>query len=115
MILIFLGGMFGASLRFFISERFTSNLFSTWLVNITGAFLLVLLYVLYHDAIISHSTFIFWGTGFSGAYTTFSTINNQLFDNLLKKNYKRALLISLTNYLIILLFILIFYFLLNSF
>ena len=34
MILVFLGGMLGAGLRFFISEQITSNKFSIWLVNI---------------------------------------------------------------------------------
>lgn len=115
MILVFLGGILGAITRFGISELIHSNIIGTWIVNILGSFLLTFLFLTYSEAIISDSLFTFWGIGFSGAFTTFSTVNNQLFESILQKNYKQALFISSATYLIILLFMLIFHFFLKSF
>ncbi len=115
MTLVFLGGMLGAGLRFFISERITSNKFSIWLVNITGSFILVSFFLLYNEGNISNLAFTFWGTGFSGAFTTFSTVNNQLFESIVAKNFKHVCLIITTTYLGIFLSILLFYFFITSF
>ncbi len=115
MILVFLGGMLGALSRYGISEMITSNKIGTWLVNIIGSFLLVFVFLVYNENTITESTFLFWGIGFSGAFTTFATINNQLFETLIQKRYKKVLFISITTYIVILLSILIFHFLLKSF
>lgn len=115
MILVFLGGMLGAGLRFFISERITSSIFSIWLVNMIGSFILVSLFLLYNEGNISNSIFTFWGTGFSGAFTTFSTVNNQLFESIVAKKFKFVFLIVTTTYMGIFLYILLFYFFITSF
>lgn len=60
-ILLALAGGLGASARFFVSSRLTVP-FGTLAVNLSGAFLLGLL---------GHNFVL--GTGFVGAYTTFST------------------------------------------
>ena len=73
-LLVGIGGAFGGTLRFFlgkcISER-SHRVFpvATFLINISGAFLLGLLY----SAQVDNHTYMLLGDGFLGAYTTFST------------------------------------------
>lgn len=80
-LLVALGGAFGAMLRFFISEVVLSMLgrgfpYATLLVNITGSFIMGLLYGAIQQeyiVIIPWRTLI--GIGFLGALTTFSTFS----------------------------------------
>lgn len=80
-IYIALGGAAGASLRFFISELVLNWLgkgfpFATLTVNITGSFIMGVLYKLMEmDVfdIVPYRTLI--GIGFLGAFTTFSTFS----------------------------------------
>ncbi len=76
--LVGLGGFFGAISRYFINQYFSSiKLFplGTFLVNMTGSFFMGLL--LGSDRI-SDTILVLAGTGFLGAYTTFSTFNFEL-------------------------------------
>ncbi|TPH12819.1 fluoride efflux transporter CrcB [Litorilituus lipolyticus] len=76
-----LGGACGASLRFYISQLVLNWLgkgfpFATLLVNITGSFIMGVLYQLIEHEILDisvHRTLI--GIGFLGAFTTFSTFS----------------------------------------
>ena len=76
-----LGGACGASLRFYISQLVLNWLgkgfpFATLMVNITGSFIMGLLYQLIEHEILDiniHRTLI--GVGFLGAFTTFSTFS----------------------------------------
>lgn len=76
-----LGGACGASLRFYISQLVLNWLgkgfpFATLMVNITGSFIMGLLYQLIEHEILDisvHRTLI--GIGFLGAFTTFSTFS----------------------------------------
>lgn len=76
-----LGGACGASLRFYISQLVLNWLgkgfpFATLMVNITGSFIMGLLYQLIEHQILDiniHRTLI--GVGFLGALTTFSTFS----------------------------------------
>ncbi|WP_057831249.1 fluoride efflux transporter CrcB [Colwellia sp. TT2012] len=76
-----LGGACGASLRFYISQLVLNWLgkgfpFATLMVNISGSFIMGLLYQLIEREIIDisvHRTLI--GIGFLGAFTTFSTFS----------------------------------------
>src|SRR5690625_2497672 len=113
MILVFLGGSIGAMTRFGISEIISSNKLATWIVNILGSLMLVSIYIAYNEAAINSTYFTFWGVGFSGAFTTFSTINNQFFETLINKKYLTAIFLSSFTYFIILLFIFLFYFLIS--
>ncbi|MBB6445453.1 fluoride efflux transporter CrcB [Bacillus benzoevorans] len=85
--LVGLGGFLGAVSRYFFNQYFSSfKLFplGTFLVNITGSFFMGLLL---GSGWISESIRILVGTGFLGAYTTFSTFNFELF--MLKKNKRK--------------------------
>ncbi|PEB83481.1 fluoride efflux transporter CrcB [Bacillus cereus] len=84
-LLVATGGFFGAITRFTISNWFkernkTSFPIATFLINITGAFLLG--YII--GTGITTSWQLLLGTGFMGAFTTFSTFkleSVQLFKN----------------------------------
>lgn len=77
---IALGGVAGAWMRFFVTNRINAiwnkNFpLATFLINITGAFFLGFLYA----AVRPHNVLDMWlrnsiGVGFIGAYTTFSTM-----------------------------------------
>ncbi|WDE02841.1 fluoride efflux transporter CrcB [Thalassomonas viridans] len=76
-----LGGACGASLRFFISQLVLNWLgkgfpFATLLVNISGSFIMGLLYGLIEQGILEVSVYrTLIGIGFLGAFTTFSTFS----------------------------------------
>lgn len=71
MMLVAIGGFFGAIARFWISNGLNkiSFPFGTLLVNVLGAFLLGLLIGSGAD----ENSRLLFGTGFLGAFTTFST------------------------------------------
>ncbi|WP_147532789.1 fluoride efflux transporter CrcB [Bacillus marasmi] len=78
--LIGLGGSFGAALRYFIGLQFQSRLklkrpfpLHTWLINISGSFLLGVLAKLHLEHQLYDWVWYFAGVGFCGAFTTFST------------------------------------------
>ncbi len=76
-----LGGACGASLRFYTYQLVLNWLgkgfpFATLMVNITGSFIMGLLYQLIEHEVLDihiHRTLI--GVGFLGAFTTFSTFS----------------------------------------
>lgn len=75
-----LGGALGASLRYAISQwvidRFAPDFpWHTFVVNVTGAFLLgVLMAMAVERELIGHWGRLFLGVGVLGGYTTFSTL-----------------------------------------
>jgi fluoride exporter len=76
--LIGIGGSLGAASRYllgnYINKRKTGNFpLGTWIINITGSFLLAILYKLHMNNEINDWVWLFFGIGFCGAYTTFST------------------------------------------
>lgn len=82
--LVGVGGFFGAAARYWVNRTFSkTKLFplGTFLVNLTGSFLMG---ILVGTEWIPLSVSLLFGTGFLGAYTTFSTLNFELF--LLNKN-----------------------------
>ncbi|MES5952429.1 fluoride efflux transporter CrcB [Bacillus fungorum] len=87
-LLVATGGFFGAITRFAVSNWFkkrtkTSFPFATFLINITGAFLL--------GYIIGNGVNTDWqlllGTGFMGAFTTFSTFKLESIQLFNRKNF----------------------------
>ncbi|REL26832.1 fluoride efflux transporter CrcB [Thalassotalea euphylliae] len=80
-LLVALGGACGASLRFFISQFVLNWLgkgfpFATLIVNISGSFIMGLLYGLIEQGVMQVAiTRTLIGIGFLGAFTTFSTFS----------------------------------------
>lgn len=79
-LLVGLGAAFGAVTRYVIDQAVTRNRVSafpagTWIINITGSFVLGLLTGLAaHDGLSGHVLTVL-GTGVLGGYTTFSTFS----------------------------------------
>ena len=92
--LIGIGGSLGAAARYllgnFINKKKKLNPFTlgTWVINITGSFLLGLLVNLHLKNEISNGVWLFLGVGFCGAYTTFSTFGYETI-TLIESNKKR--------------------------
>ena len=76
LLLLGIAGAAGSLTRYGISRLFAFSTFplGTFLINITGAFLLGYLATLVrHRGVLSDTWLLVLGTGFLGAYTTFST------------------------------------------
>ncbi|HDR7621432.1 TPA: fluoride efflux transporter CrcB [Bacillus mycoides] len=100
-LLVAVGGFFGAITRFAISNWFkernnTSFPIATFLINITGAFLLG--YIIGKG--ITTSWQLLLGTGFMGAFTTFSTFKLESIQLFNRKNYRVLLIYLSTTYII---------------
>jgi fluoride exporter len=94
-----IGGFFGAIARFSISKQLNNNMtnmlpLGTLTVNSLGAFLLGILL----GAKAGVMLVLLLGTGFLGAFTTFSTIKLELVQMYLKKHYKTFFLYLLITY-----------------
>ncbi len=63
------GGALGALARFAVTTALAGSPWATWLVNVTGCFLIGVLYTLVDRKVPR----LFLGTGVLGGYTTFST------------------------------------------
>jgi len=100
-LLVAVGGFFGAITRFAISNWFkernkTSFPIATFLINITGAFLLG--YIIGKG--ITTSWQLLLGTGFMGAFTTFSTFKLESIQLLNRKNFCTFFLYLSATYII---------------
>lgn len=95
-----LGAIFGAIARYAITnygkKNWAANFpYATLLINLTGAFLLGLVFALKLPVFV----YAFVGTGILGGYTTFSTLNVELLGKLKDKNYRIFWLYLLASYL----------------
>lgn len=78
-LVIGLGGFLGANARYLVAgwatRRFGAAFpYGTFLINLSGSFLLGLLLAFLRERIFLHPDhFLFFAVGFLGAYTTFST------------------------------------------
>src|SRR4051812_8548060 len=105
--LIGLGGSLGAAARFliggFIKNKVKSvHLFpmGTWVINITGSFLLGVMANLHLANQISDGVWFFGGVGFCGAYTTFSTFGYETI-TLLQANKIKVAIVYVTTSVIV--------------
>lgn len=90
-----IGGIAGAFARYFLGRWVASKSHSTFplgtfLINITGSFLLGLLYALHTGETIPSWAWLVFGTGFCGAYTTFSTFGYETVQLLEQKRWGLA-------------------------
>lgn len=87
-LLVGIGGFFGAIARVSVSQAFNKQKSSlpigTLIVNLVGAFLLGII----TGANSSVMTVLLFGTGFMGAFTTFSTFKLEMIQMHLKENKK---------------------------
>lgn len=101
-----IGASIGAMLRYaitnygkrhweWIGKTFLNLPTPTLLVNLTGAFILGLIFAI--------KIGVFWyalfGTGVLGGYTTFSTLNTELIGLYHSQNYRGLVLYALTSYI----------------
>ncbi|MEY8347653.1 fluoride efflux transporter CrcB [Bacillus cereus] len=100
-LLVAIGGFFGAIARFFISnvmkEKY-GNLFpyGTLFVNVLGSCLLGFLY----GAKVSSTWLLLCGTGFMGAFTTFSTCKLEIVQLVHKREGQKAILYLIISYML---------------
>lgn len=105
-IIIAIGGALGALSRYelslWISNRWIHPFpLPTFIINISGAFLLGFLNILFMDKLhLSPSWRLGIGVGYLGAFTTFSTFGFELFTLLEKGHYTTALSYALLSILV---------------
>ena len=101
LLIIFLGGGTGATLRYLISELIyraapSSVWYGTVSVNLIGAFLMgALFYFISSKLLINEHIKIFLTIGFLGGFTTFSSFNLDFYNLLEASNYLQAILYAL--------------------
>lgn len=91
-LLIAVGGFFGAIARYFIAKKLPS--ISTFFVNMTGSFLLGFLMGVMPPSKWS----LLLGVGFLGSYTTFSTFKFEIIHQFREKKWKPALAYMFLSY-----------------
>jgi CrcB protein len=74
MLLVLAGGV-GTLVRYSISTFFAAGSYTTLIINVSGSFLIGILFELFSFGLISDLTRLILITGFLGAYTTFSTFS----------------------------------------
>jgi fluoride exporter len=103
--LIGVGGALGAAGRYllgnFIKKKNPGDFpLGTWVINISGSFLLGVLYKLHLTKEITDLVWLFVGIGFCGAYTTFSTFGYETITLLQSNKNKLAGLYVLSSVIV---------------
>lgn len=90
-LLVAIGGFFGSMLRYHISIKANKHLLGTWIANIAGSILLGIFFHLRAVDTLSDWAWLLLGTGFCGAFTTFSTFGNETLQLVIDKKYGHAI------------------------
>jgi CrcB protein len=95
-------GIAGAILRFYLGKVIAANSSTsfpvgTYVINLTGSFLLGALYALHVQEAISANVWLLLGSGFCGAYTTFSTFGYETVQLIEKGKRNVALVYVMTS------------------
>ncbi len=105
--IIGIGGSLGAVTRFILGNLISNKsqkLFpfplGTWIINITGSFLLGLIAQLHLTNQISEWLWLLWGVGFCGAYTTFSTFGNETITLIQSNKVKLAIIYVISSIIV---------------
>jgi len=93
--IIGVGGILGSISRFVLGTWVTSRAsspypFGTFVINVSGSFILGCLVTLHGQQEISEMLYAFFGLGFCGAYTTFSTFGVETIRLLERKRTAQA-------------------------
>jgi fluoride exporter len=97
MMFIGAGGIAGTLCRYYLGRWLTRKApqlfpWGTFLINITGSFLLGLLYSLHYHGTLAEWAWLFLGAGFCGGYTTFSTFSYETIQLMKNHNITAATL-----------------------
>jgi len=102
------GGILGAICRYLLALTLNDKMngfpLATWIVNISGTFLLGCIYAYYLNHGITEALWLFIGIGFLGSYTTMSTFGYEVVQMLEKRKLKQAIFYVITSLMISLLF-----------
>lgn len=105
--IIGLGGSLGAAARFIMGNLISNRTqkvypfpIGTWVINITGSFLLGLITQLYLSNHIGESLLLFGGVGFCGAFTTFSTFGYETITLIQSNKIKLAIIYVLSSIIV---------------
>ncbi|WP_408007614.1 fluoride efflux transporter CrcB [Pseudalkalibacillus sp. A8] len=92
--LIGIGGALGAATRFWIGMALPKHriINGIWIANITGSFILGILANLFFSQQLSEWVWAFFGIGFCGAYTTFSTFSIEALEMIQAQQVRRAVI-----------------------
>jgi CrcB protein len=103
--LIGVGGSLGACIRYLLGKWCTKKMpsifpFPTWIINISGSFILGILAKQFISGEIGTTTWYLFGVGFCGAYTTYSTFSNEVVGLLLANRVYLAFLYAISSILL---------------
>ena len=100
--IVAIGGAIGAALRFALGQWIDSAEFpwSTFIVNISGSFLLGLLSIYAINSGLSNDLMLFFGTGMLGAFTTMSTFSVETLGLIKEGNQNLALIYACITFIL---------------
>lgn len=99
-LLVGIGGGFGSLLRYYISLKCHKHFIGTWIANISGSIFLGILVKLQLANSLSEGTWLFFGVGFCGGYTTFSTFGKETIQLIFDRKVITAIFYVFTSFFI---------------